>query len=86
MGNYNLLPCPFCGGEARLEDSYRSFICGKSEKVALVRCLNCGARSSRARLKDYGKTSHSREAVRDAVTYWNTRFIPNVEDQKGTEE
>lgn len=71
---YNLLPCPFCGGKPQLESKYRSFIAGKSERVALVRCLKCGARASRVPLRQYGKTSHSIEAEQEAVAIWNTRI------------
>lgn len=70
---YTLLPCPFCGGRGQLEKSYRSFINGKSERVALVRCLKCGARAGRVRLRDYGKSSHSVEAEQAAVDIWNSR-------------
>ena len=76
MAKYELLPCPFCGGRAKLEEKYRSFIAGKSERVALVRCLACGARAGRARISDYGNTSHSVEATEDAVRYWNNRSVP----------
>ena len=74
----NLLPCPFCGGKGQLECNYRSFINGKSERVALVRCLNCGARASRVRLSKYNKTSHSREAEQEAVELWNNRPTPQI--------
>ena len=76
MIRYELKPCPFCGGKPRLEDKYRSFIAGKSERVAVVICQNCGARASRIRISDYGKTSHSTEATEEAVRIWNNRPVP----------
>ena len=78
MTNYQLKPCPFCGGKPRLEEKYRSFIAGKSERVAVVICQNCGARASRIRHTDYGKTSHSVEAVEEAVRIWNNRPTPQI--------
>ena len=84
MSDYKLLPCPFCGGKPWLEKNYRSFIAGKSERVALVRCLDCGARASRIRHRDYGKTSHSVEAVEEAVRCWNRRLLLKNEEQNVT--
>lgn len=74
MSEYEILPCPFCGGKGYLEKSTRAFIQGNTEKVALVRCLQCGARAERARMKDYYANSHSKEAEVDAVAYWNRRW------------
>lgn len=74
----NLLPCPFCGGRGQLECNYRSFIHGQTEKVALVRCLDCGARASRVPLKKYNKTSHSKEAEQEAIDNWNNRPTPQI--------
>ena len=72
--NYpDLLPCPFCGGKPYLERSARAFVKGQTEHVAFVRCTNCCARSGNVRLAKYGKTSHSEEAVEEAVSRWNTR-------------
>lgn len=70
---YELLPCPFCGGEAFLEKSHRAFIDGETTKVALVRCKVCNARGGRIKLSDYGKSSHSLEAETEAVNRWNKR-------------
>ncbi len=74
MNEHELLPCPFCGGKGFLEKSTRAFIQGNTEKVALVRCLQCGARAERARMKDYCASSHSRQAEADAVAFWNRRW------------
>ena len=40
-------PCPFCGGEARLQKHERVFIHGKTTRAAYVRCLQCNARTER---------------------------------------
>lgn len=76
MENQRLKPCPFCGGRPFLEKSMRCFINGKTDKAALVRCLDCGARASRVRLSDYGKSSHSKEAEEEAANMWNNRIAP----------
>ena len=70
---YDLLPCPFCGGEAKLESRQRAFIDGKSTRVALVYCKDCHARAGRYKLSDFGKGSHSTEAEQAAVDHWNMR-------------
>lgn len=68
-----LKPCPFCGGEAYLEDKHRAFIKGQSTRVAYVRCRRCNARTERFELQKYGGASHSAEAERLAVEAWNRR-------------
>lgn len=70
---YDLKPCPFCGGEAKLETSHRAFINAQTTKVAYVFCTNCNARSGRVALKDYGCTSYSEDANEEAVSRWNIR-------------
>lgn len=70
---YNLKPCPFCGGKARLEKSSRGFIEGKSTRIAYVYCLECNARSPRFKLEDFGSTSHSMKANELAIEAWNRR-------------
>ena len=69
----SLKPCPFCGGKARVEESHRAFIDGKSTKVALVHCLKCNARTNRIPIGEYGCTSVSADAVERAIEEWNTR-------------
>lgn len=70
---YFLEPCPFCGGRARLETHHRAFINAQTTKVAFVRCTQCEARSGRFELRDYGRTSHSHEANKNAIAAWNRR-------------
>lgn len=67
--NYELLPCPFCGGAAHLERRQRAFIDGQSTRVALVHCKDCHARGGRYKLSDFGKGSHSAEAEQAAVDH-----------------
>jgi Lar family restriction alleviation protein len=76
---YGLLPCPFCGGEARLEENSRGFIGGESTKICYVWCKKCNARSGRVKLTDYGRTSHSAEAINDVVSLWNRRSEAQTE-------
>ena len=76
--SYQLKPCPFCGGKAQLEGSFRAFVNGETTRVALVKCTACQARSGRVPLSDYGKSSHSVEANQKAIDMWNRR----VEDER----
>lgn len=55
-----LLPCPFCGGEAELKE-YKPNVSG----VAI--CMECGARSSIC------KNNHTGGWKPKAVEAWNTR-------------
>lgn len=65
--------CPFCGGRPYLETSARAFINGESVRVTYVRCTSCGARTGRVNITDFGRTSHSIDAEREAVAKWNRR-------------
>lgn len=55
---YNLKPCPFCGGQAVVQEMHYSML--QSENF--VKCINCGAESSR-----YYDDIHS------AIKAWNRR-------------
>lgn len=68
-----VLACPFCGGAPYIEHNHRAFIHGETTKVAFVRCQKCNARTERIPLSKYGKSSHSWEAVNDAISAWNRR-------------
>ncbi len=68
-----LKSCPFCGGEAVIEKNHRAFINGVSTRVSFVHCKKCNARTGRFKLEDYGCTSHSNTAVKNAIEAWNKR-------------
>ena len=65
----DLLPCPFCGGEARLEHNM-------TMADYWVRCAFCGAMPN-------GADTDQTEA--EAIAVWNTRTVEtchNVDDHK----
>ncbi len=70
MANYLLLNCPFCGGEPYLENNHRAFVKAVSTRVALVRCRQCDAKSSKFDIKVHGRAG----ACHAAVNAWNRRF------------
>ena len=58
-----LLPCPFCGGKAKLIINMQSFV-----PYAMVRCENCSAKTKNVMQSvDYC-------AVDEAVKLWNLRM------------
>lgn len=61
-----LLPCPFCGGEAKVS-SNDMMIKGVSEHCAWVWCTKCHMRTS------YMLRSKREHYVRDAANAWNER-------------
>ena len=69
----SLKPCPFCGGRPFMESAARAYIDGKSTKVAFVRCQKCNARGGRVDISDFGKSSRSIDAEREAAANWNRR-------------
>ena len=56
-----------------LEESQRGFVNGESTRVCFVRCRDCNARSPRVDIKEFGRTSHSAEAIKIVVDAWNRR-------------
>lgn len=54
----NLKPCPFCGGQAVVQEMCYSML----QSEHFVKCVNCGAESSR-----YYDSTHS------AIKAWNRR-------------
>lgn len=61
-----LLPCPFCGGKAKLIINMQAF-----EPFVMVRCENCGAKTKKIMQSvDYC-------AADEAVKIWNRRAIPD---------
>ena len=84
-----LLPCPFCGGEAKLADAMVYMT-----KAKMVKCLRCGAKS-KMELIDHPQMSFDangafldestryteEQAAKRVADAWNRRV-----DQKGAEE
>ena len=72
MGRYFLKPCPFCGGEAYLEDHTRVYFKGETVYASLVHCKQCKARSNKFIHKNYEDRRRQR-ACADAAEAWNGR-------------
>ena len=70
---YELKPCPFCGGEARLESNSRGYFGGESCKITFVTCTKCHARTAKFKLPDAEDLEGRRTARTLAVEYWNRR-------------
>lgn len=68
---YDMKPCPFCGGKAHMEYSSRSFMNGKSTRVSYVYCEVCNSRSPK--FDRYEFNPHS-IAEGKAVEAWNRRW------------
>jgi len=66
MNDAALLPCPFCGGEANLEND--SF-----EGEAHVFCTVCEARGGIAYYSEFYPEGVANLAVNCVVSEWNTR-------------
>lgn len=58
-----LLPCPFCGGEAKDATDGSCDCCGKRVN-GCIRCIRCG-----------GEVSHF-DSSEEAITAWNHRTTP----------
>ncbi len=68
---YELMPCPFCGGEPRLIIQNRTVIKGIVMRNCYVHCLNCDARGERFL---EGETIEEHKAARYAAkAAWNRR-------------
>lgn len=63
MANFELKPCPFCGGPARIESA--------GESSYRVVCSGCGARSGRIFVKRWHSTKFVAQGK--AAQLWNTR-------------
>ena len=70
MSEIKLLPCPFCGGEARLTKKNRIIVDGKTERECHVHCTKCNARAERILYKSCSTTEIAHEL---AKKLWNTR-------------
>lgn len=66
-----LKPCPFCGGEAQINDAKNS---RQAEGYSLkeVTCLNCGAKVWGKGI-DYFRFEKTHEDVKSAIEAWNRR-------------
>lgn len=64
----NLLPCPFCGGEAVLNHGH--IITATGQCLANVKCSECGVAT-----KVVWSTDSPEEAVKEAIEAWNRRVV-----------
>lgn len=67
-----LKKCPFCKGEARLDNQVERIGHGESVAFYYVRCVECGARGRRCSDRDYGVCD-----IVMAVDFWNKRKLFN---------
>jgi Lar family restriction alleviation protein len=79
MSEIKLLPCPFCGGEAKLNERYREGVANR--KMYWVSCRKCGVKQPYHSLAGYRK-------VVGAIKAWNTRkpverILERLEEEKG---
>ena len=79
MSAVDLLPCPFCGGEAKLSSRAAS----DGGFIAFAVCY-CGAFSARAHHYGMGETAELAEAA--AMTAWNRRAPVSAGKVKALEE
>lgn len=69
MSKINLLPCPFCGGEAKIKHGYP----GQQQKgmrQSVVQCKRCGCRTVTYRQLAYQSW---KEVDEQAAEVWNRR-------------
>lgn len=83
---YNLKPCPFCGGEAKMQmTSYiriKSAIGGEElGRTVDVKCAKCGARPGEQNkhrvlilIDDSGNVVYVEDGRADAADEWNRRW------------
>lgn len=72
-----LLPCPFCGGEAQVEDyEYRRQFLNPTEGDCRITCDGCMARSDVMRNED-----GDGDRVKAAIKVWNARY-PTKREEK----
>lgn len=67
-----LKPCPFCGGEAHLENHTRVYYKGETVRASLVHCKQCKTRTGKFVHNNYVDRRIQR-ACADAVEAWNRR-------------
>lgn len=71
----NLLPCPFCGGEAA---TYRG-VDEDQERCGFVCCKRCTASTYGYTLHWHDPSSDMDKSIAEAITAWNTRAKPTSE-------
>ena len=68
----DLLPCPFCGGDASLH-AYRGSEMVGYVVTATIRCRACGASVSSVDSRDANGWSCKDDAKQKAIAAWNRR-------------
>lgn len=71
----NLLPCPFCGGEAELDtaQAYRALSGGALGSRAVVYCTRCGA--DMGFCYEDARGTPREDIVNQVVDDWNRRVV-----------
>ena len=64
-----LKPCPFCGGESKLEITTECWGHGEYHENYFIKCMRCGSRGKSEVV--YDKTPRQCEA--DCIENWNRR-------------
>lgn len=67
-----LLPCPFCGGEAKLELTTQYYTDEPEMENAFIRCMKCGV------------WTDEHVYATEAAAAWNTRHVGTCKDLGGT--
>ena len=75
---FDMLPCPFCGGEATIEKDYTANCFGDERVTVQVKCTVCGAAPYSATVQGTNdKRRQLREKIEDAEfelkEKWNKR-------------
>lgn len=73
MNNKELLPCPFCGGEAEL-------VCVDGE-FYMACCKKCHSSTSFAKVFEDGTAAEATKI--ETITAWNTRYNSMIVKQNG---
>ncbi len=72
-GQYELLPCPFCGGEAH----YTKAVNGSN----MIYC-GCGPCGIRFKAQNIYHTDATWKPTMDVIAAWNTRLPPKYKSQE----
>lgn len=71
MSKHNLLPCPFCGGNPKIEESVDST--QGHYQIAWVECQECGSRTKE-------EIEWGNDYIGIVVSLWNSRPILRTAD------